>query len=217
MYFSGEYSKYNEGQQVYFKVPDSTLLLPCTINKIGILGSKLSEHTFLYNITCTDGKTYDCTEDALSVRGKTLHLVLKYEWYDKIKSGKKTEEYRKIKYTWFRRFCYFSEMEGYELELLMQYLEGPFSEFPVDLPYINRGGGYHKRIDSNGIPIKDISSAFKFCLAIAKYKEVVFHRGYTNETMTFDLNSLSIGKGNIKLGAPEGKNVFILKLGKRHD
>ena len=223
MYFSGEYSRYEEGQQVYFKVPDSTLYQPCTINEIGILGSKLSEHAFLYHITCSNGKEYDCTEKALSTdaggnrQEKVLHLTLKYEWYDKIKNGEKTEEYREIKYAWFSKFCYYSEMDGQDLKILMHYLRGPFSEFPVDLSYINRGGGYHIRVDSNGIPIQDISSVFNFCLALCKYQKVVFHRGYTKEKMTFDLNSLSIGKGEVRLGAPENRNVFILKLGKKYE
>lgn len=223
MYFSGGYSKFDEGQQVFCKVPDSTLYSPCTINSIGILGSKLSKHAFLYNVTCDNGKTLSVTEDALSTDAggnrpeKTLHLTLKYEWFDKIKSGEKTEEYREIKYAWFSKFCYYAELEASDMKILMHYIRGPFSEYPVDLAYINRGGGYHIRVDSNGIPIQDISSVFHFSLALCKYQKVVFHRGYTKDTMTFDLKSISIGKGDTNLGAPEGRNVFILKLGKRYE
>lgn len=36
---------------------------------------------------------------------KTLHLVLKSKWYDKITSGEKTSEYREIKPYWNKRFC----------------------------------------------------------------------------------------------------------------
>lgn len=34
---------------------------------------------------------------------KTLHLVLKHKWYDKIASGKKTSEYRECKPYWNKR------------------------------------------------------------------------------------------------------------------
>lgn len=33
-----------------------------------------------------------------------LHLVLKHEWFEKIKSGKKTSEYRECKTFWNKRF-----------------------------------------------------------------------------------------------------------------
>lgn len=36
---------------------------------------------------------------------KTLDLVLKTCWYDKIASGEKTSEYREIKPFWNNRFC----------------------------------------------------------------------------------------------------------------
>lgn len=35
---------------------------------------------------------------------KTLHLVLKSKWYDKIASGEKTSEYRECKPYWNKRF-----------------------------------------------------------------------------------------------------------------
>lgn len=35
---------------------------------------------------------------------KTLHLVLKSKWYDKIESGEKTSEYRECKPYWNKRF-----------------------------------------------------------------------------------------------------------------
>jgi len=36
---------------------------------------------------------------------KTLHLVLKSKWYDKIASGEKTSEYRAYSEYWNKRFC----------------------------------------------------------------------------------------------------------------
>jgi len=34
---------------------------------------------------------------------KTLHLILKKEWFDMILSGEKLEEYREMKYFWINR------------------------------------------------------------------------------------------------------------------
>lgn len=47
------------------------------------------------------------------------------------------------------------------------------------------------------------------------YDVVCFHLGYTNITMTFEFKGISIGKGNPNWGAPEDRDVFIIKLGKR--
>lgn len=47
-----------------------------------------------------------------------------------------------------------------------------------------------------------------------KYTHVKFSYGYTKRTMTFELERITIGKGNPEWGAPT-KDVFIIKLGKR--
>lgn len=47
------------------------------------------------------------------------------------------------------------------------------------------------------------------------FDAVRFHRGYTNTTMLFEIKSMHIGIGNPDWGAPEDKEVFIIKLGKR--
>lgn len=47
-----------------------------------------------------------------------------------------------------------------------------------------------------------------------RYDTVCFHRGYTNITMLFELESIKFGHGKPEWGAPEYE-VFILKLGKR--
>ena len=47
------------------------------------------------------------------------------------------------------------------------------------------------------------------------YTHVRFHRGYTNITMTFAINEITIGMGNPKWGAPTDREVFIIKLGER--
>lgn len=49
-----------------------------------------------------------------------------------------------------------------------------------------------------------------------EYTHVKFSYGYTKRTMTFEIESITIGKGKPEWGAPE-ENVFIIKLGKRLD
>ena len=39
--------------------------------------------------------------------------------------------------------------------------------------------------------------------------------GYTKRTMTFEIESITIGYGRTEWGAPADKEVFIIKLGKR--
>lgn len=54
----------------------------------------------------------------------------------------------------------------------------------------------------------------RVCLSIKKGSKVVFHKGYTNTTMTFNIESLAYGHGLPQWGAPKEK-CFIIKLGKR--
>ena len=44
---------------------------------------------------------------------------------------------------------------------------------------------------------------------------VTFHRSYTNTTMTFEVESIVIDKGNPEWGAEPDKAYFVIKLGKR--
>ena len=46
------------------------------------------------------------------------------------------------------------------------------------------------------------------------YTHVLFSYGYTRRTMTFEIESITIGKGKPEWGAPT-EDVFIIKLGKR--
>lgn len=46
------------------------------------------------------------------------------------------------------------------------------------------------------------------------YTHVKFSYGYTKRTMTFEIESITIGKGNPEWGAPKSE-VFIIKLGER--
>lgn len=49
---------------------------------------------------------------------------------------------------------------------------------------------------------------------IDEIEAVCFRRGYTNTTMLFKCECITIGKGNPAWGAPE-EDVFIIKLGDR--
>lgn len=62
---------------------------------------------------------------------------------------------------------------------------------------------------------RDIKPYYKNRLnGLNNYKYVCFHKGYTATTMTFEIESISIGKGKPEWGAPK-EDVFIIKLGKR--
>lgn len=74
---------------------------------------------------------------------KTLHLVLKHVWYDKIASGEKTSEYRACTPYWNRRFT------GDK--------------------------------DSTRVHLRQFV-----------YDKVVFHKGYTKETICFELKSIRL-------------------------
>lgn len=98
---------------------------------------------------------------------KTLHLVLKSKWYDKIASGEKTSEYRECKPYWNKRFTGFS----------------------------------------------DISCLHGVNLQHLFYDKVVFHKGYTNETMSFEIKPyIDITTEPNDLGLDK---CWEIKLGKR--
>ena len=47
------------------------------------------------------------------------------------------------------------------------------------------------------------------------YKNVCFHLGYTNVTMTFKIISISVKTGNPEWGAEPNKEYFVISLGER--
>ena len=57
-------------------------------------------------------------------------------------------------------------------------------------------------------------SRFRHKLIASTYDAVKFSYGYTKRTMTFEIESITIGKGKPEWGAPT-EDVFIIKLGKR--
>lgn len=48
-----------------------------------------------------------------------------------------------------------------------------------------------------------------------RYCQVKFTYGYTNRTMTFEIESITIDKGKSEWGAETGKQYYVIKLGKR--
>lgn len=119
---------------------------------------------------------------------KILHLPLKKEWYEMIESGLKTEEYREIKPYWIVRL--FGDENGRKIS---RYIAN-FLVINIDIL---------KRCIESG---KLVFKSFNF---------TKFSYGYTKRTMTFEIESIAIGKGKPEWGAPTDKDVFIIKLGKR--
>ena len=118
---------------------------------------------------------------------KILDLPLKKEWYEMIESGVKTEEYREIKPYWCNR-------------LLSMY------------PFITRyWEGILERVRKSEIDFDEVLLEH----GTRDYTHIRFRYGYTKRTMLFELKGITIGKGNTEWGAPEDKEVFILKLGDR--
>ena len=118
---------------------------------------------------------------------KTLHLPLKAKWYEMIESGVKTEEYREIKPYWIVRL--FRDENGRKISRLT----ANFLASNIEI--------LKWWIESGKLEFKP----FDF---------VKFSYGYTKRTMTFEIESITIGKGNPEWGAPT-EDVFIIKLGKR--
>ena len=48
------------------------------------------------------------------------------------------------------------------------------------------------------------------------YTYVCFSYGYTERRMTFEVENITIGRGKPEWGAPEDRDVFIIKLGKKN-
>lgn len=132
---------------------------------------------------------------------KTLDLVLKHKWYDMIACGEKKEEYREPRYYWYRRllnvdregYGYFCESCEGDFEDLFRVSEDSFAKFTEKL----------KEAIYNGV--------FEY----KDFTHVRFHRGYTSTTMTFEIESITIGKGKEEWGAEPGMDYFVIKLGKR--
>lgn len=117
---------------------------------------------------------------------ETLYLPLKKEWYEMIERGEKKEEYREIKPYWQKRllYCY------------------NHTWLSIDGLCINRG--------RRGCFDCDLAPAQQ----LFEFDTVRFSYGYTRRTMTFEVESITIGRGRPEWGAPDC-DVFIIKLGRR--
>lgn len=119
---------------------------------------------------------------------KILCLPLKKEWYEMIESGIKTEEYREIKPYWVQRLTRYGNSEKLNGRLYADFL----ASSPEVLKY---------NIENK-------------LMCYSEYTHVKFSYGYTKRTMIFELEKITIGKGNPEWGAPN-EDVFIIHLGKR--
>lgn len=102
-------------------------------------------------------------------------------------SGEKPEEYREIKPYWIKRIMKCSKWCGVN-------------------PVIN----IFRCLFPNRC-----ANTYDFCSISGGFTHVRFHRGYTNTTMLFKNEGITIGKGNPQWGAPTDREVFIIKLGER--
>ena len=125
----------------------------------------------------------------MKTKHNPLHLVLKGKWYDMIASGSKKEEYREIKPYWARRLTTLS-LHADDSQLEVKVVDAETVDVFV------KSDGYHQ-----------------VCHTLKEhYDTVVFQRGYTAKKMAFKIEDIIIGKGDPKLGAPNG-DCFIIKLG----
>lgn len=123
---------------------------------------------------------------------KTLYLPLKAKWYEMIESGEKKEEYREIKPYYICRIARWKE-GNYDPRR-----NGQISSTAAITAY-NNGDANKIGTDVSFFRMKDFDA-------------VRFSYGYTKRTMTFEIESIRIGKGRPEWGAPE-EDVFIIKLG----
>lgn len=117
----------------------------------------------------------------------TLHLVLKDKWFQMYKDGLKTEEYRAITPYWCNRLL---------------------GSIPLGLEF------WQIELEKNS-PIKYNPFALNLLIksfGLRDFRFVTFHRGYTNEKITFLLKNIRIGGGNMNLGAPV-ELCFIIECG----
>jgi hypothetical protein len=127
---------------------------------------------------------------------KVLVLPLKEKWYRMIESGIKTEEYRELTPYWCNRILYHCPLgiDGYWNSEL-----GNCVYFNEEHPYVTL---HHLLIDNYGT---------------RGYTHVEFTLGYpkkgdTSRRMIKEIDSIKVGKGNPEWGAPEDKEVFIIKF-----
>ena len=120
---------------------------------------------------------------------KTLTLSLKRQWFDKIKSGEKKEEYRECSEYWIRRFVKdFKIMSRFRFEMCFR--DGAFlTKYLVD----------------------DVQD----CLNCLDFDRLVFTLGYPKaddkeRRLVFKNPKIRIGQGRPEWGAEREKNYFVI-------
>lgn len=124
---------------------------------------------------------------------KTLHLNLKRQWFDMIKSGEKKEEYRALSGYWINRFIKNDiNLSGAKIILAVEDLKKGYSELEV--------------LDIHGV-------------YFSSYDAIIFSNGYAKDRDQFEiaLKGISIKEGRSEWGAEKGKKYFALDLGKSVD
>ena len=125
---------------------------------------------------------------------KELKLTIKKNWFAKIESGEKTEEYREINEYWlWRLFWNNGECEGSD-EILAD-MRDP----------LRRHDSVQELIEYFGLQPKEYD-------VLHFYNGGYFSDTYPN--LIVDYLGLDINKGKPEWGAEEGKYYFVLKLKK---
>ena len=140
-----------------------------------------------YEIINEDKRTKGTMTEVINVM--ILHLVLKKKWYEMQECGEKPEEYRDITPYWYQRLYQRKDEYGHA---------GPLTrddaEYCCDpsLRYILKGKGF---ADTELRP----------------YTHVCFHCGYTSQCFIDRIDNITIGRGLPEWGAPEDRDVFIIR------
>ena len=118
---------------------------------------------------------------------KILHLTLKKKWFDMIASGEKKAEYREVKMYWASRLL--SGFSKRHLSLSIHHLKCSY------------------RTNSGETVLDAIKKDFDF---------VLFKNGYSKNSpyVLVEYLGVSIDIGYVNWGAENGKEYFVIKLGK---
>lgn len=131
----------------------------------------------------------------LLTTGRVLYLTLNRNWYLKIASGEKKEEYRELKHYWLKRLLNIN----YPKEQPDDHLT-----IPADIEYDITENGYAPET-----VLKAYYSEFK------NYDLIVFLNGYGNVPTTIvESKGIEIKRGIEKWGAVAKQFYVTLKLGK---
>ena len=148
------------------------------------------------------------TEQTDKEKNKTIHLILKNKWFDMIKEGKKTREYRDLK-RWIWRLIFKDKMKGDSTaDEIEQFFKNRIKKMREEL--------YKNMPELSDVATTILSFGFED-RSIYRYSTVTFHRGYSKTTLTYPIRKIYIGEGDTELGAEEGKMYIIIDFSKDDD